>query len=533
MRSVVRHVRRAAWLPGSEGLSDAQLLGAFTAHGEDAAFEALLRRHGPMVLGVCRRVLRDLHHAEDACQATFLVLLRKAGSVKTQTSLGGWLYRVAYRTAMKARAMHTQRQFREKGAAVTASSEVPDEAARQELLEHLDEELNRLPEKYRVPIVLCELEGKSRKRAAGLLGVPEGTLSWRLAQGRKLLARRLARYAGALSVVSLADLAAADLPAPLQGATLAAARRLVAGQALAGLVSAEVLVLTEGVLRAMFLTKLKLVSAVALFVLVGGASLTYGVGEAEPKRPAAQGRVLDEIEALRLEVEALRKGLQVTRDRVKALEDEVHTLQRRGPAQLGNGPGAGGGGFIGAPPAGSAGSGGFIGAPPGTGPGSQGLGIPVWTGPLLHSEGATADPVAQAESALSRLRQHPGDKPATDLLGQALQELKERHASTPASYVAESALRRFRANPGDKQAADRLEQALKKLEQVVQKVKERNKEQNIDSAAPYFVEHALKKFRENPGDGQAADNLEHWLKHLADRDLDERTWRRPAEPSVK
>src|SRR5581483_4590819 len=146
------------------------------------------------------------------------------------------------------------------------------EAARHELLEHFDAALNALPEKYRAAVVLCELEGKSRKQAAGLLGVPEGTLSWRLAQARKLLAQRLAPCAGAL-----ATLAPAGVPGSLVVSTASAASRLAAGHALVGAVSAEVVTLTEGVIKTMFLSKLKLVCAVVLVGAIGGVGLTYGV----------------------------------------------------------------------------------------------------------------------------------------------------------------------------------------------------------------------------------------------------------------
>src|SRR6476660_282687 len=125
--------------------------------------QALMRRHGPMVLGVCQRVLRNVHDAEDAFQATFLVLVRKASSLRSREALASWLYGIAYRTAMKARALSVKRRTKERQA-----SEMPrlEASANEEMLAQLDHELNRLPDKYRVPVILCELEGKSRKEAA-------------------------------------------------------------------------------------------------------------------------------------------------------------------------------------------------------------------------------------------------------------------------------------------------------------------------------------------------------------------------------
>src|SRR5207249_4599398 len=154
---------RKVTAPSAAGLEDQQLLQRFAAQGDDLAFEALVKRHGPLVLGVCRRVLGDAHAAEDAFQATFLVLVRTASTVRKQTSLGSWLYGVAYRTALKARAdaarwRAIQRRAMTSPVADSSTPEPSTDAARAELREALDQEVSRLPEKYRVPVILCYLE---------------------------------------------------------------------------------------------------------------------------------------------------------------------------------------------------------------------------------------------------------------------------------------------------------------------------------------------------------------------------------------
>src|SRR5579884_3199971 len=315
MNPVVRHLRRAALLGDNGGPTDGQLLECFLSRRDDAAFETLVRRHGPMVLGVCRRVLRNAHDAEDAFQATFLVLARKAASVRPRELVGHWLHGVAYRTALKARGTIARRHTKEEQARAMARIPPSADEAWDELLPLLDQELNRLPEKYRVPVVLCDLEGKRRKDVARHLKVPEGTVASRLAAARKLLARRLARYGPALSGGAVAALlaekgTAAAVPRALLVGTGRAAARVAAGQALAaGAVSARVAALTEGVVKTMLLSKLRVLGAVALFVLVGtgAVGLSYRTGAAEPRPSAAAAAAADELDALRLEIEALRK----------------------------------------------------------------------------------------------------------------------------------------------------------------------------------------------------------------------------------
>jgi RNA polymerase sigma factor (sigma-70 family) len=232
-----------------------------------------------MVLGVCRRVLQNVHDAEDAFQATFLVLARKAATIVPRDAVGAWLYGVAYRTAKKAKTMTARRrlkehQFQEKCRAATP----PEEAEQWQPV--LDEELSRLPQKYQSAIVLCDLEGKTKKEAAGQLGCPEGTLSSWLVRGRRLLARRLtsrgvALSAGSLAAVLSASSASACVPPSLVVSTGKAAALFAAGQAAAGVISAKVAALTEGVLKAMLLSKLKTALVVLLVVVALAAGAAF------------------------------------------------------------------------------------------------------------------------------------------------------------------------------------------------------------------------------------------------------------------
>jgi RNA polymerase sigma factor (sigma-70 family) len=277
--SVLRHLHRAALLETRGGLTDGELLECFVARRDEAAFEALMRRHGPMVLGVCRRVLQNEADAEDAFQATFLVLVRKAVSVVPRALVGNWLYGVAHTTALKAKVMNRKRREKESEAAAMPRPETPNEFW--PLLQAaLDEELSRLPDKYRVPIVLCELEGRPVKEAARQLGCPQGTVASRLSRGRALLTRRLARhgltFAGAvLSAVLAQGAASACVPAPVMTATLKAASFVAASEAAAaGVISARVAVLAEGVIKAMLLRKLK----VAAIVLLTATLTVLGMG---------------------------------------------------------------------------------------------------------------------------------------------------------------------------------------------------------------------------------------------------------------
>jgi RNA polymerase sigma factor (sigma-70 family) len=281
-----------------------------------------------MVLGVCRRILRHEQDAEDAFQAAFLVLARKAGSVRKGESLGSFLYGVAYHAALKAQAANARRRTKERQVEDMPHPEVaPPEA--QDWRCVLDRELERLPEKYRAPVVLCDLECRSRREAARQLGLCEGTLSSRLATARRMLAKRLGKTGVVLSGGALAAVlnegASAAVPAPLVISTARAAVLIAAGQAAA--VATPAAALMREVVKAMFLAKLKvIVATVVVTVALGASGLVYQAsGQAAP--PA--GKPAGELEALRRENDLLKLNLEVVLEKVRAQEAELRTLRGR------------------------------------------------------------------------------------------------------------------------------------------------------------------------------------------------------------
>jgi RNA polymerase sigma factor (sigma-70 family) len=282
---VLKKLFQAAGLPLADA-DDQQLLRAFVARRDEAAFSALLRRYGGLVLHVCRRVLHNTQDAEDAFQATFLLLARKAGSIRKQQSLAGWLYQVAHRLAIRVKAQNARREAREQQAVRMEPTQAGFEVAWRELQEVLDEELARLPPKYRDPLVLCYLQGLTHEEAAGRLGWPLGTVRGRVARARDLLRERLARRGLALPAAAFAAVLAADVaravPAGLLGRTCKAAVSYAAGQATGvGLVTTQAAALAEGA-TAMGATSVKFGLALVLAVglaLAGVAGL--------PGRPAS------------------------------------------------------------------------------------------------------------------------------------------------------------------------------------------------------------------------------------------------------
>jgi len=356
--------------PAASGeVSDAELLQRFVRTRDEAAFELLLWRHGPVVLSLCQRLLRNEQDAEDAFQATFLILVRKARSIGKREALASWLYKVAYRVACRARprvpiACGHPIALERYGAADT-----PDDVICRDLRLHLDDELARLPETYRRPLVLCYLEGKTHDEAARLLGWPKGTVATRLARGRERLRLRLGRRGWALSAAALASIlteraVAGAVSAELIRATLGAAVAFATGATTLGVaVSTKSLALTEGVLRAMWYSKMKLAAGLTLTVLLAGAGIGIavrqawaGAGPDDPqaaqfdpapaqfvqfggKKGASQTDVAElrrEIATLRAELDAARAELNDLKVvlRLPAAPPEQGPLYRGRPARV-------------------------------------------------------------------------------------------------------------------------------------------------------------------------------------------------------
>ncbi len=292
MRLVLRHLRKLVGGPEDGASADGALLARFADQADESAFEELLRRHAGLVLGVCRRVLGDDHAAEDAFQATFLVLLRKAGSLQREGPLAPWLYTVAYHTAVRARGAAARRQREERQVSRMATVLPEEDAVWRDLRLVLDEELNRLGDKYRAPVVLCYLEGKTHEEAARALGWPRGTVAGRLSRAKALLRQRLQRRGVTLS--GCAPASSAELPAPprapvppaLLACTMGASVLFLAGQsASAGAFSAQVVALGEAVFEALAAGKAKALLLGLLTLILAGGGL--GVGRWAPvERPA-------------------------------------------------------------------------------------------------------------------------------------------------------------------------------------------------------------------------------------------------------
>jgi RNA polymerase sigma factor (sigma-70 family) len=293
---VIQSLREATLHYDEAGLTDGQLLETYVRSQEEAAFAALVHRHGPMVWGICRRVLRIHQDAEDAFQATFLVLVRKAASIASKELVANWLYGVAHQTALKANATTAKRGAREKQVTTMPEPVLEPEHA-DDVQPLLDQELSCLPDKYRAVIVLCELEGKTRKEAARQLKLPEGTVASRLATARTMLAKRLVRRgvvlpAGGLAAVLAQNLACGSVPIAMALNTIKAATSIAAGQAAAGVISTSVAALMEGVLNAMLIKKIKTTFAVLIvlaFVLPVMGVLMQAAISADPAEKVKDG----------------------------------------------------------------------------------------------------------------------------------------------------------------------------------------------------------------------------------------------------
>jgi RNA polymerase sigma factor (sigma-70 family) len=289
--NILQVLRRAAENQRARELPDQDLLQRFVARHDEAAFLALLRRHGPMVLGVCRALLPNEADAEDAFQATFLIFVRKARSIRKMPSLGSWLRGVAYRTACRAQTEFARRHKHER-LAVRPEASSADEMTWPEVQQVLHEELNRLSERYLAPLTLHYLQGQTLDESAAQLGLAKSTLKTRLERGRAILRARLVRRglgsAGALLAAAWPGAAQAGLPAVLLATTTSAALSLVAGRTASAAVSAPVAALTEGVLKAMRVTKLKMITAVAAVFALAGLGLGWLVYPMPPEPPAQQ-----------------------------------------------------------------------------------------------------------------------------------------------------------------------------------------------------------------------------------------------------
>jgi RNA polymerase sigma factor (sigma-70 family) len=296
MGSILCHLRKLAGAPGPGPADDGLLLERFTAQRDEAAFAELVRRHGGLVLGVGRTVLEDWHDAEDVFQATFLVLARKAATVHRPESLASWLFGVAYHLAVKVRADSARRRARERKAAPMPAADPVLDVTLREVRRVLYEELRQLPDKYRTPLVLCYLEGKTQEEAGRLLGWTKGAVRGRLDRGREKLRGRLARRglalgAGLIATALTSHPAAASVPSALVHVT-------VQGALAAGTASTPIAALVEGVTKAMILTngKIATLALLALGLLAAGTgvrlhqALAAGPGpQAAPKPPAARG----------------------------------------------------------------------------------------------------------------------------------------------------------------------------------------------------------------------------------------------------
>jgi len=350
----LRRVRHAI-APEGEGLSDAQLLERFVTQRDEAAFETLVWRHGGLVLHVGRRLLHHVQDREDVFQATFLALTRKAGSIDKREALASWLYKVAYRAALRVAVRTAREATGQQNRLTLLASQPADSGVGPEMSPVLDAEINRLPEKYRAAVILCYLNGKTTAEAARLLGCARGTVCSRLAWARRRLRSRLTGRGLTLSTAALGPaLPPAAAPARLVATTVRAALLFVSKQGSGGALPTRAVALMEGVLRSMFLTKLKMATLGLLFlgVLGLGTGLTaqYVLAEkpGDTETPAlvrgtGDGVRLPAEMSARLHIQSMEVGLRpATKSRVlrlagsTALDPEKLTRVRAriGPSEV-------------------------------------------------------------------------------------------------------------------------------------------------------------------------------------------------------
>ena len=289
--AALRHIQALFSEGSTTGASDTQLLGQFAVHRNEGAFAAIMARHGPMVMAVCRGVLRDSLDAEDAFQATFLVLARKAGSAWADGGLGGWLHRVAYRIAVRASIDAARRRVHERKAAEVAAMSLEQSTSDEDIQPALHEEMARLPAKLRLPVVLCYLEGLTHAQAALELRCGEATVRRRLSGARDRLRTRLVRrgFAPAVSAMVLSiGREACAVPPSCAEATLRAAVRVAAGETIATVAGSRLASLTRG--GSMVMTESGKATAAAVFSVAAIACLSAGIGAGlTPAHPAKAG----------------------------------------------------------------------------------------------------------------------------------------------------------------------------------------------------------------------------------------------------
>jgi RNA polymerase sigma factor (sigma-70 family) len=301
LHDFIRRLCRARSVAEDGQLTDAQLLQRFAQKRDEAAFEVLVWRHGALVLNVARRLLRDATDTEDVFQATFLTLARKASAIRRGTAVGSWLYKVAYRLALKVR-RSAARQRQRQSANVEAAAP-PQPAEDDELTVVLTEEVSRLPERYRAAVVLCYLQGATTEQAARVLGCPRGTVLSRLSSARQRLRRRLVRRGIApviaASAVTFAEVASATPSAELVASVVGAALSFAAGRAAIPMVSPQAAALAQGALQAMLWNKIKITVAMLCVMALTGSGVGWltrqraGVEAAPPN--AAEPQVKKEL----------------------------------------------------------------------------------------------------------------------------------------------------------------------------------------------------------------------------------------------
>jgi len=315
LRQFVRRLRNTL---GDEtgGLTDAQLLERFVTGRDEAAFEVLVWRHGPMVLGVCERLLHNEQDVEDVFQAAFLALARKAGSISKREALGGWLHTTTLRTALRVR-LRASQQGRHQGLPTDVADPAASDEIWRDLRPVLDEEIGQLPLKYRLPIILFYLQGKTTEEVAQQLGCARGTVCSRLSWARERLRSRLSRrglaFTGAALATALSRSTVLAVPTRLVQTTLKGSLAFAAGQATAGAISTQAVTLAEGAIKAMFMTKLKLTAAILLTMTLAALGAGLWTQRVLAEKPAPGPELVGkDAGAVRLPAELLPTlGIQV------------------------------------------------------------------------------------------------------------------------------------------------------------------------------------------------------------------------------